>query len=1263
MVTALRIKLSWPRIRRWSARLLLAMVTLLLLLTASFLTRPSRNLWLGAATRVAARQLPGDLQGQWDWPSLGRLEARDLVWTVPDSLGAGLDTLAALKSLAVEVDLPALRRHDLRLLELSAEAQLVDVPLIMATLPVVAGSDTTLTTADSNSTSAVAFLRPGSLPGLPSVSLDALAASIERLRLPDGLDAGGLAVTGRATMAAGAEPSLTVTRLEGRAAGRNEPRWSANLQSLILGAGYDPASGIATLDSLKASLSAIDVNADTLSIQAGPVNLAVAGNWQPERWQAQVALDFAAGVPRSFQHPLPGMDLERAGGTLNLQAAGEPDSVSLTVDLNLDPTAQLGAALVRGSLAAGLRPEPKLSRARLDTINLRWLDSFVTGSGSWNDQSLKSRLHAELPSLELVHLLVPGLLPGVTGQVTLDAATAGTPADPRFEGTATVRGQALSIWDLPQVAAAADTVLPVDFPRAEFAPVVVNLQARVKGSLEEMAVAARLDLAGTPWLEKGLAAGQAVIHPRSRSLGQARLDTLAVALRQVEISASGVADTSSADLTAHLLVTGPALLDLLAPEALPGAELALEAELSASGPWQHLQGSGSLDGRLASGAVTVPRVHAWFTGSEDSLRAVVQAGGGLLLSGSLVDSLAFDWSGKPDSTATLPPGRFQLRAWAPQGTAWLKGTARGDTVRTARLDTLVVTAAGQTITLAEPVTLAQGPGPRDLALDRLRLHGDLGTLDLAGSFTAESWQASASADLLMTREWLETLFPSPVWSAGGGVDLSLEGNADLTSADETGEPSFSGRSTLQLIPHNEEPPARLEFGFRVAHGDTAALLAEVALNVGEVKLVGGSILAPGRIDPVTGRWLPDPGATGGLEIPEQDLPLGYINRFLPREVFLEGGISVGAGLTMARHDSTGQAMVTDSDVQGQVHTSYLKVNLPNRSRVEFEGKIDLTGRLIDPRLDGKITVNSGLFRIPEVQRSLHPATGTSALWSAVQEAADQADSTLMESWLAEGPLVSPPPPYIPDLDLEISIPGSFFITGYGLDTELAGEIRVRRGQDEKGRPAPTLTGQVRVVEGSLHAMNHIFELEHGEFDLRGRVPANPDLDLVLVTELEDTIIRIKVTGTALQPKVELQSEPEMVQADIMAILLFGRPVNDLDNEQRGNLDDQPSAAQQLRQNLQGLVLVFGTAGLQNRVSEKIGVDQVQLGSDTSGGSALVLGKFINPRLLLKYNASLEKSGTYFMTMEYTLSRLFKLISTYGQGEEASGLELRLQRRY
>ena len=183
-------------------------------------------------------------------------------------------------------------------------------------------------------------------------------------------------------------------------------------------------------------------------------------------------------------------------------------------------------------------------------------------------------------------------------------------------------------------------------------------------------------------------------------------------------------------------------------------------------------------------------------------------------------------------------------------------------------------------------------------------------------------------------------------------------------------------------------------------------------------------------------------------------------------------------------------------------------------------------------------------------------------------------------------------------------------------------------------------------------MNRVFTVERGEFTLEGRIPVDPTVDLVMAADIDGTTVRILVTGTALQPKIELRSEPEMIQADIMAFVLFGRPV-----QRTGHRPDrQPERASRRPPSScagtsQGLALVFGAAGVQNRVSGSIGVDQVQIGSDTAGGSTLVLGKFINPRLLLKYHQSLERSGSYFMTL-----------GVHAQPPVQADLDLRPERR-
>ena len=66
---------------------------------------------------------------------------------------------------------------------------------------------------------------------------------------------------------------------------------------------------------------------------------------------------------------------------------------------------------------------------------------------------------------------------------------------------------------------------------------------------------------------------------------------------------------------------------------------------------------------------------------------------------------------------------------------------------------------------------------------------------------------------------------------------------------------------------------------------------------------------------------------------------------------------------------------------------------------------------------------------------------------------------------------------------------------------------------------------------------------------------------------------------------------------------------DLDTDQRGRMDEENDAAQQMRDNMAGLAMAFGTRGLQDSMSETFGVDMVQMGSDSEGGSTLEVGKY------------------------------------------------------
>jgi autotransporter translocation and assembly factor TamB len=1243
-----------PKGWRAALRIVLWCVTgALVLLLASFLLPFGRSAWLVSRLDSALQAVPGELRGDWSWPRLDLLEGSHVLWTAPGTTGAGTDTLAVVERVSIRFNLRELRSRRLVIHELDLDASRLDVPRIMAHFPKSGAGDDTLRTAR-----AIPYLLEGSVPPYPATAIKALRLSVGALELPGGVAATDLMVSASVSVLEHEKPQLVVDSGSAFVSSRNGHPWRMELSSLQSGVTYDPGTGAVTLDSLIATVPAVALTADTLHVRAGPADLRATGTWANGSGDLAAALHFRAEIPVALQEQAAGLGMREIAGRLGLQAQTTGTTLRLDTALDLDPLVDVRRGYGRGFLLADLRPRLRIREGRVDSLHVQWRQSTFEAAGSLDADTINGRIAVDLGDLELAAALAPALMDGITGRARLDGTVAGTPADPRISGRVVASGDIASIWKLPVVAEAA-TRLPPDFPRDEFQRLAPDLRADFDGTLSTLRVDLRLDLGRTPWLDRGLVVGSAEVAPGSRALGRVHLDTLAVALRDAGITVSGDFDTLQADLDVVMSMNGTALVELLVPQALPTMDLAVQAEARVAGPWRDLGGEAQLTGRVVSAEFAAPKMVATVAGSRSAMRATARATGGVRMGSVVVDSVAAAWDGRMPADNGIPAGTYSLALRAPDVAGSLHGVTTGEAHRTTTIDSLVIEAAGQVTRSTAPIIVELGPGPRDLSVSGLRMRGDLGTLDLDGRMVNEELSLKAAVDLMLTREWLDAVFPSQFWAKGDGLDVAVQGAMDL-SAGAIGEPdadrppALRGQSTLRLIPRNDDPEAVLAVDFHLAHGDTAGLVGALDFGMDGTDLARGSLFWPGAIDRANGRWLAAADAEGGADIPEQALPLAFINRFLPPGYSLEGNVTAGAGVTLASPAAdTPDTLLNFGTLSGSAQTDALRVNLPNRSRMDMTGKLGIKGPVLDPRVTGTVTIADGLFRLPESERVLLPTSGTAALWIATGQAGlDSVVARAAESGF-----------YVPDMDVQVNIPGNFKVIGNGLELDLAGDLRVGRGTDDYGRHAPVLRGDLLVLEGRLNAMNRLFEVERGELTFEGRIPVNPTLDLVLVANIDGTVVRILVTGTAMSPNIELRSEPEMIQADIMAFLVFGRPFNELDTEQTGSLGGERTPARQLQQNLQGLAMVFGAAGVQNRVAGSIGVDQVQIGSDTAGGSTLVLGKFINPRLLLKYHQSLARSGAYFMTLEYTVSRLFKLISTYGQGEEASGVELRWQERY
>ena len=131
-----------------------------------------------------------------------------------------------------------------------------------------------------------------------------------------------------------------------------------------------------------------------------------------------------------------------------------------------------------------------------------------------------------------------------------------------------------------------------------------------------------------------------------------------------------------------------------------------------------------------------------------------------------------------------------------------------------------------------------------------------------------------------------------------------------------------------------------------------------------------------------------------------------------------------------------------------------------------------------------------------------------------------------------------------DLDLALIVPQSLVV-----DVNL-GKMRLD-GQLALSQKAvrPAVTGEFRVVDGYIFYLDRKFEIEEATFRQLEPFRINPEINFRAVAEVRPiqategpTVYRVtlSLTGDLEHPKLQLQSEPPLSQADIVSLLTIGR---------------------------------------------------------------------------------------------------------------------------
>jgi autotransporter translocation and assembly factor TamB len=437
---------------------------------------------------------------------------------------------------------------------------------------------------------------------------------------------------------------------------------------------------------------------------------------------------------------------------------------------------------------------------------------------------------------------------------------------------------------------------------------------------------------------------------------------------------------------------------------------------------------------------------------------------------------------------------------------------------------------------------------------------------------------------------------------------------------------------------------------------------EARLRADDVDLAFFASLWPGLATKVGGTITGDVAVTGPWRVPEARgtivlaggrghvVPLGLTYDPVDLALRLEGrvvsierlAIQSGSGTLTGGGNARLGGEGTTMDARFEAKSFPLFANQYGRGAAS--GWLWISGTMAAPVVEGSLETDGLVLQIPEV------------LPSGVR----RADPTIVvigpgaPEPVAAQP-VSPGPPTVPGIfdraavTVQLAVPRNAWVRRSDANVELEGWMT---GWKKPGEDFH-LAGDIRGVRGWYVFQGKKFALAEGSVRFSGQ-SLDPVLDITATHRAGEYLVRLRVGGTITKPALTLESEPALDQADVLAVLLFGAPANQLSRSQSTGLREQAL----------GIAGSYVASELRQSVANALGVDDLQFDTGTAGlqDARVSIGKYVADDIFVSLAHRFGAESVEEVRIEYVIRPGWSLeTSTDTLGR--SGVDLFWKRRY
>ncbi len=235
-------------------------------------------------------------------------------------------------------------------------------------------------------------------------------------------------------------------------------------------------------------------------------------------------------------------------------------------------------------------------------------------------------------------------------------------------------------------------------------------------------------------------------------------------------------------------------------------------------------------------------------------------------------------------------------------------------------------------------------------------------------------------------------------------------------------------------------------------------------------------------------------------------------------------------------------------------------------------------------------------------------------------------------------------PLVIGLDVAVHAPDEILVQGRGLDARMRGDLQISGTTD-----APLVSGGFDLERGTFSLATGRLNFTEGRVSFNGAGLQNkidPTLDFTAQTTIGDTTAIMHITGLADAPIFDFSSTPAKPQDELMALLLFGAPTQQLTPLQLAQVGAALASMSGVGGNssLNPLVMIQKSLGL-DRLSIGAATTNTQTGQDS--GASIEAGRYVSKRVYIE--AKQSTAGTSQLEADVDLTKHLRLQTRLGNG--------------